>query len=297
VNDNAPVFEERHYVVNVSEAAPIGTSVVTVSATDADAGSNAHLSYHAEPHPTSADDVNLFYVDGERGLVLLRQGLDREEATQLRFLIVANDAGILSLSTSAVVTVNVGDVNDNAPTFDRAAYEASISDKAPRSHFVLAVKASDDDVSDRARLTYAVVDGNVHQAFAVESKTGVIRTTSVGRHLAGGLQGPYVLNVSATDGMYSAFARVKVAVERSNSFSPVFSQSVYDADVTENQPVGVTVTTVSATDEDEGVNGDVTYSIVGEDANEMFAIDSQSGLTPILCVCYACNYNAIAANY
>jgi len=67
-------------------------------------------------------------------------------------------------------------------------------------------------------------------------------------------------------------------VGRSNSYSPVFSQSVFDADLTELQPVGVTVTTVSATDRDDtDIYGDVTYSIVGEDNDEVFAIDSQSG--------------------
>ena len=70
----------------------------------------------------------------------------------------------------------------------------------------------------------------------------------------------------------------QVTVGRSNAFSPVFSQSVFDADLMELQPAGVTVTTVSATDRDDsGVYGDVTYSIVGEDDDEVFAIDSQSG--------------------
>jgi len=278
VNDNAPVFEQRHYTVNVSEAAPVGTALLTLSATDADTGPNAHLSFRAEPHVTTPGDVSLFYVDAERGLVLIKQQLDREQASQLRFVVVASDAGVPSLSSSAVVTVNVADVNDNPPTFDQAAYEASVSDKAPRGQFVVAVQASDDDVTDRARLTYAVVDGNDIQAFTVDSETGVIRTANTGRRLAANVQAAYVLNVSATDGVYTAFTRVKVVIKQSNSFTPVFTQSVFDADVMEHRPAGVIVTTVAASDADEGVYGEVTYSIVGKDAAEMFAIDSQTGL-------------------
>ena len=277
MNDNAPVFEQRHYVVNISEAAPVGTALLTVSATDADTGSNAHLSFRAEPHVAAPDDVALFYVDADRGLVLIRQQLDREQTTQLRFVITASDAGVPSLSSSVVVTVNVADVNDNSPTFDQSAYEASVSDRAPRGLFVIAVHASDDDVIDRARLTYAVVDGNIRQAFTIDSHTGVIRTGNVGHRLAAGVQSAYVLNVSATDGVYTAFTRVKIVIEQSNSFTPVFSHSVFDADVTEHQPAGVIVTTVSAADRDEGVYGDVTYSIIGEDDDEMFAVDSQTG--------------------
>lgn len=277
MNDNAPVFEQRHYVVNISEAAPIGTALLTLSATDADSGSNAHLSFRAEPHVTTPGDVGLFYVDGERGLVLIRQQLDREQATQLKFVVIANDAGVPSLSSSVIVTVNVGDVNDNAPTFDQAVYEVSVSDRAARGHFVVAVHASDDDVTDRARLVYSIVDGNVRQAFTIDSETGVIRTVNMGHHVAASINSAYILNVSATDGVFTAFTRVKVVIKQSNSFSPVFTQSVYDADVTELQPAGVIVTTVSATDRDEDVYGDVTYSIIGEDADEMFAINSQTG--------------------
>ena len=277
VNDNAPVFQQRQYLVNISEAAPVGTSLLTLSATDADTGFNAHLSFRAELHPASPSDVGLFYVDAERGLVLIKQSFDREQSARLRFVVVASDAGVPSLSSSVTVTVSVGDVNDNSPVFDQAAYEASVSDRAPRGQFVVAVQASDDDVTDRARLTYAIVDGNTRQAFTVDSQTGVIRTANTGRHLAANVQTAYILNVSATDGVYTAFSRVRVVIERSNSFTPAFSQSVYDADVTEHQPAGVVVTTVSAADGDEGVYGDITYSMIGEDADEMFALDSQTG--------------------
>jgi len=277
VNDNAPTFQQRQYVVNVSEAAPVGTALLTLSASDADTGPNAHLSFRAEPHTAAPADVNLFHVDAERGLVLMRKQLDREQTAQLRFVVVASDAGVPSLSASAIVTVNVGDVNDNSPTFDQAVYEASVSDRAPSGQFVTAVHAFDDDVTDRGRLTYAIVDGNARQAFTIDSQTGVITTANTARRLADSVQGVYVLNVSATDGVYSAFSRVKVVVKRSNSFTPLFSHSVYDADLTEQQPAGVIVTTVSATDRDDDVYGDVTYSIIGEDADEVFAIDSQTG--------------------
>lgn len=265
--------------MNISEAAPVGTSVLTLSAADADTGSNARVSFHAEPHPASPGDVGLFYVDADRGLILVRQALDREQAGRLRFFVVASDAGLPPLSSSVAVTVDVADVNDNAPAFDQTAYEASISERAARGQFVVAVRASDVDVGDRRRLAYAAVDGNVRQAFAVDPRTGVIRTAGVGRRLAANVEGAvYVLNVSASDGVFTAFARVKIIVERSNSFAPVFGRSgVFDADVTENQPAGVTVTTVSATDGDDGGYGDVIYSIIGEDAAELFDIDSQTG--------------------
>jgi len=87
VNDNAPVFDSHQYSVNISEAAPVGTALLTLSASDADTGVNARLSYRAEPHPAAPDDVALFHVDAERGLVLIRGALDREQAARLRYVL------------------------------------------------------------------------------------------------------------------------------------------------------------------------------------------------------------------
>jgi len=129
--------------------------------------------------------------------------------------VVASDAGVPSLSTSVIVTVHVADVNDNAPTFDQVVYEATVSDQAPRGQFVAAVQAFDADITDRGRLTYAVVDGNDRQSFTVDPHTGVIATASTAHRLADSVQSAYILNVSATDGVYSAFTQVKVCCSSS----------------------------------------------------------------------------------
>jgi protocadherin Fat 1/2/3 len=270
------VFESPEYVVDVSEAAPVGTSVLTVLATDADNGSNARLRYHIESDPRSSTDSNLFYIDSDRGIVLVRQRIDREQSSRLRFIVVATDSGLPTLSASAAVTVNVTDVNDNAPKFDQQSYEASISDRAGRGQFVVAVRASDVDVSDRGRLTYAIVGGNVRQAFAVDPRSGVVSVSNTARRLSD-LPSLFLLNVSATDGIFTSFARIRVVVEGSNANAPVFARAVYEVDVAENQAAGLAVASVSATDGDRGTNGEVTYRIASEDADELFDIDPKTG--------------------
>lgn len=46
VNDNAPVFTQPQYEVDVQETAAVGASVLKVTANDADAGDNGRVSYH-----------------------------------------------------------------------------------------------------------------------------------------------------------------------------------------------------------------------------------------------------------
>ena len=48
VNDQAPSFESQRYIETISEAAPIGTSLITVSASDKDSKQNARVSYRIQ---------------------------------------------------------------------------------------------------------------------------------------------------------------------------------------------------------------------------------------------------------
>uniref|UniRef100_A0A4W6F312 Cadherin domain-containing protein n=1 Tax=Lates calcarifer TaxID=8187 RepID=A0A4W6F312_LATCA len=72
---------------------------------------------------------------------------------------------------------------------------------------------------------------------------------------------------------------IHITVLDANDNVPVFSQAVYKASLPENSPLGTVVLTVSATDADEGLNGDVTYDFgrISEDVKSMFSIDQKTG--------------------
>uniref|UniRef100_A0A3Q3VL56 Cadherin domain-containing protein n=1 Tax=Mola mola TaxID=94237 RepID=A0A3Q3VL56_MOLML len=72
---------------------------------------------------------------------------------------------------------------------------------------------------------------------------------------------------------------IHVTVLDANDNAPVFSQAVYKASLPENSPPDTVVIHVSATDADEGVNGDVTYQFghVSDDDVNMFSIDPKTG--------------------
>uniref|UniRef100_A0A3B4UY56 Cadherin domain-containing protein n=1 Tax=Seriola dumerili TaxID=41447 RepID=A0A3B4UY56_SERDU len=72
---------------------------------------------------------------------------------------------------------------------------------------------------------------------------------------------------------------IHVTVLDANDNAPVFSQTVYKASLPENSPPDTIVIKVSATDADEGVNGDVTYQFghVSDDDVNVFSIDPKTG--------------------
>ncbi len=87
----------------------------------------------------------------------------------------------------------------------------------------------------------------------------------------------YVLNVSATDGVYTCYARLKIDVLSANKHEPQFSRAAYDANVAENAPSGTSVARVKAVDEDHGEYGTVSYSIESDAMKEKFRIDAETG--------------------
>jgi len=64
----------------------------------------------------------------------------------------------------------------------------------------------------------------------------------------------------------SATAKVTVTVINVNDQDPKFEKELYNATVKENSPPGTRVTIVKATDGDEGIFGDISYSLIGEHA-------------------------------
>lgn len=66
INDNDPVFDPVNYTVSLYENSPEGTPLVNVTATDADSGQNARISYTI----TAGDPFSVFTVDTQVSLYM-----------------------------------------------------------------------------------------------------------------------------------------------------------------------------------------------------------------------------------
>ena len=111
VNDNAPVFDQGYYRASILESAPIGTSILRVSAVDPDSQETAVTFALARGGHEQLD------VDKTTGVIYVKDTLDYEVTNKLDVVVVASDNGDPELTNEANVTVNVIDVNDNSPVF------------------------------------------------------------------------------------------------------------------------------------------------------------------------------------
>lgn len=238
VNDHTPKFPNSTYTVHVSEQTVGGTDILNVSATDADTGINARITYSFQP----GVDTSLFGLKSN-GWIYIKQGLNREQKEVYRFGVVATDQGNPPKSSTADVVVYVDDVNDNNPEFTSPSYFFPVSENESNRTFVGKVSATDRDAGSNAKIAYSFQSPSPQ--FVINKDTGVIRTNQV---LDRETQSSYVLMVEARDhgeNPRTDKTSITVTVQDLNDNNPAFRNLPYQKAVLENVPVGSFVLKVS----------------------------------------------------
>ncbi|XP_034297968.1 cadherin EGF LAG seven-pass G-type receptor 1 isoform X2 [Pantherophis guttatus] len=280
VNDNAPIFVSTPFQATVLENVPIGYSVLHIQAVDADSGDNARLEYkifELSHLPALASSIQgntgfPFQINNSTGWITVSTELDRETTENYHFGVEARDQGIPVMSSSASVSITVLDVNDNSPTFTEKVYQLRLNEDAAVGSSVLTLTAMDKDVN--SVVTYQITSGNTRNRFAITSQSGGGLIT-LALPLDYKQERQYVLTVTASDGTLFDTVQVFINVTDANTHRPVFQSSHYTVSVSEDKPIGTSIVTISATDEDTGENARITYIL--EDNIPQFRIDPDTG--------------------
>uniref|UniRef100_A0A2K5JYT5 Cadherin EGF LAG seven-pass G-type receptor 2 n=1 Tax=Colobus angolensis palliatus TaxID=336983 RepID=A0A2K5JYT5_COLAP len=271
-NDNAPQFSEKRYVVQVREDVTPGAPVLRVTASDRDKGSNALVHYSI----MSGNARGQFYLDAQTGALDVVSPLDYETTKEYTLRVRAQDGGRPPLSNvSGLVTVQVLDINDNAPIFVSTPFQATVLESVPLGYLVLHVQAIDADAGDNALLEYRLAGVGPDFPFTINNGTGWI---SVAAELDREEVDFYSFGVEARDHgtpALTASASVSVTVLDVNDNNPTFTQPEYTVRLNEDAAVGTSVVTVSAVDRD--AHSVITYQITSGNTRNRFSITSQSG--------------------
>ncbi len=258
-----PVFGTEHYEWELNEGVAGPVALGMVAATDADMADTVRYLL------AGAVSSERFEVDAATGEVRYAgPGEDYETGpTSWEFTVVAVDRA--GLSATATATVTLLDVNE-APVFADSAYAYELSENMPGPMALGMVEATDEDEGDIVQ--YSLADGDAGH-FEVDGATGEVRYVGTGEDYESGPP-EYVLVVQATDaGGLADTASVTVAVLNENE-APVFADSAYAFELSENARGPVMLGEVEATDPDEG--DALTYSLARGDASR-FQVDASSG--------------------
>ncbi|XP_029918237.1 protocadherin beta-16-like isoform X17 [Myripristis murdjan] len=232
----------------------------------------------------SGDSAEYIELNKERGVLLIKERIDREtlcgESTPcaLHFQIIMENPMELFR-----ITVEITDINDNAPSFASTEKRFEISESVViGSKFVLE-KAIDADIGLNDLQSYSL---NPKDNFILKLENQIDGSKKVEMVLQKPLdrenQEQISLLLTGTDGgepQMSGTMQIYVNVLDANDNAPVFTKPVYKATVTENSPRGTSITTVSAFDKDRGSNGEISYAISNSKRRltDLFQIDMKSG--------------------
>ncbi|KAM6063907.1 LOW QUALITY PROTEIN: B-cadherin-like [Theristicus caerulescens] len=287
-NDNKPQFTQEVFRGSVPEGALPGTSVMQVTATDADDAVetyNGVIAYSIlsqeprEPHP------HMFTVNRATGtLSVIASGLDRERVREYTLTVQAADLDGEGLTTTALAVIEIVDINDNAPEFDLKTYEVAVPEnEAGREVARLATTDLDEPSTPAWRAVYSIVRGNEGSAFAIAtdpaSNEGVLRTA---KGLDYEAKKQFVLHVAVANEapfavkLPTATATVTVNVEDVNE-APIFDPPVQLARVPEDVPPGQTLASCTAQDPDKAQGQRIKY-LVGHDPAGWLAVHPENGL-------------------
>nr|XP_006135158.1 protocadherin alpha-3 isoform X3 [Pelodiscus sinensis] len=281
VNDNAPVFNQPVYKIQLLENAANGTLVIKLNATDIDEGSNKEIIYSIRSLGTPRERA-AFRLSPETGEISVNRELDFEDINLYEIWVQATDKGNPPLAGHCKVLVEVLDVNDHAPELAVTSLSLPVPEDAPPGTVVALLSVSDRDSGDNGKVSCSIGPG---LPFRLVSTFKNYHSLVVAEALDRERVAEYEVVVRARDqGAPPLWASRRLVVPLSdvNDNAPAFPQAVYTVFVRENNPAGAPVLSVSAWDPDLGANGRVSYWAVERRVGERplssyISVHSESG--------------------
>ncbi|NXD73518.1 PCDGM protein, partial [Eolophus roseicapillus] len=267
LNDNSPSFPTSHRTLRIAESATVAMRFPLESAQDPDVGTNSVASYRLSPNSHFSLDVKQ-QQDGKLfPELVLERALDREEQPELQLVLTAMDGGSPARSGTAQITVLVLDVNDNAPTFDRATYKVQVPENTPVGALLLRLNASDPDEGPNGEIQYSFgvhTSDSVRRLFALDPRSGEIRTKAP---LDYEESSAYEIAVRARDKGSPAMeghCHLRVELIDINDNSPEIVLTSLSSPVQEDATPGTVIALIGVKDSDSGDNGQVRLQIAKE---------------------------------
>lgn len=267
VNDNPPVFSQQLYNATIHTISQPGQFVMCVKAYDVDSPAVGLLKYSI----LSGNDNNVFNIDAATGVIAMAR-FSRQSLESVYSLIVSVTDGVFRATAEAKIYI-MGENNHN-PSFTQNEYLIELKEDSPVGTLVLQVEAFDKDAGIYGRLTYFIVNDIARDKFTANADGQIHTLASLDREKPG----ERMMNISlmAKDGGGRlGFCTVVVILSDVNDISPKFMHSEYKGAVLGDAPRGTTVIKISAVDEDEGSNADITYTIDSD--IDLFEIHPFSG--------------------
>ncbi|XP_036359005.1 uncharacterized protein LOC115211772 [Octopus sinensis] len=271
--DSIPIFTETKYEGFVQEDALINTVVITVKAVDLD--TTPSIVYELD------GDSQSFAIN-QGGVITTSTTLDYEAKTVYKFFVTTKDGkNSLSPNSRAEITVNVLDVNDNAPQVSLNPSTVTVLETDKVGKTLAVVSATDADKqntlnSDVVFRISSITPSAGTDLFYLNPVTGNV---GISKPLTSDSSTSYTITLIGTDRGTPSLSQSRILTVNviRNTASPV-CQNIAPVTIQENRPVNEVIAVVKATDADNNKYGTIEYQLAGDlPSMTLFQVDSNTG--------------------
>ncbi|ESO93924.1 hypothetical protein LOTGIDRAFT_82027, partial [Lottia gigantea] len=247
---NLNLFENAE----VSENASPGLTVGHVAVLDPDSDQNGlvRCSLFGDSFDIQGLGLNEYRV-------IVARKLDRERKATHKIVLTCKDAGKPQLNDTISFQIKIRDENDHAPIFRQMKYTGNISENTSPGQLILKVSAFDKDIGENSRITYIIPKSDEH-GIKIDEHGQIISDRVFDRENTSQI----TFQVIAKDNGYpvqNASCTVTIFVMDVNDVRPKFQKPRYLFRTDENRLSGTIIGRINADDDDEGLNGEILYSI------------------------------------
>ncbi|MEE6478674.1 hypothetical protein FKM82_011940, partial [Ascaphus truei] len=284
-NDNAPEISITSISTPVAEDSTPGTVIALIEAHDRDSGENGEVDCQI----TGAVPFKLVLSSGNFYKIVTTSALDREKISYYSVTVQATDHGSPPLSFRKIIRLDVSDVNDNAPVFEKPTYVAYVPENNLPGASIYSIQALDGDTEENAKLIYSIsmsdTEGHPMSSYiSINPVTGVVYAQ---RQFDYEQHNEFQIQIMAKDNgapSLNSSATLRICIVDQNDNSPTIlypSPEVDGSTLFEIVPFsseqGSLVSKVVAVDADSGHNAWLSYHFIQSQEPLHFAIDRHTG--------------------
>nr|XP_033783601.1 uncharacterized protein LOC117351862 [Geotrypetes seraphini] len=281
-NDNAPVFTQTVYKVDVPENVAEGTVVLIISATDKDLGINSEIIYSFTKITEEASKI--FELNSRTGEISVIANLDFEDSEFYEIEAQAEDGGALTALSKLIIQVI--NVNDNVPEISISSFVSSVKEDSPVGTVIALLKVEDRDSGENGDVICSIPRT---LPFQLMKSFGNYYSLKTDKALDREQISEYNITLTVTDKgtlPLSTSTSIRLLISDINDNPPTFDQISYTGYVMENIPPRTSIFSTKATDLDWDQNAKVTYSIIENHALKV-PLSSYISINPETGVIYA----------
>ncbi|XP_069619819.1 protocadherin gamma-B2-like isoform X17 [Ranitomeya imitator] len=283
-NDNAPEISLTSLSSPIPEDSPPGTIIALIKVSDRDSGENGEVDCKL----TDGGAFSLISSSASYFRLVTVGSLDREKVSTYDITILATDRGSPPLSSRKSIILEISDINDNPPVFNKSTYIAYVQENNLPGASIFSIQANDFDTGDNAKIIYSIsnvdTDLPVTAYLSINIETGVLYAQ---RSFDYEQQNEFLIQVSASDNgspSLSSNTTLTIRIVDQNDNAPKILYPTLESDgstMFEMVPFasepGSLITKVVAVDADAGHNALLSYTFLPVIESQYFTISQHNG--------------------